>query len=77
MIYSATETEIEARLTVMDAKTKDVVLALMQMQITIELEMLLQPNLSNEGAQYNRGRVAALESMADSFEQSWRSFQKL
>lgn len=72
----ATEEEIITVMTVMDERTKRVVLEFMDRQKQIELEMLLVPNLSNEGAHYNRGRVAALESIAFSFNATWQAYQK-
>ena len=45
--------------------------ALLQAQIAIEREALLVPNLGDEGAHFNRGRVAALEQFQDELMRAW------
>ena len=45
-------------------------------QIQIELDSLLVPNLTDSAAQYNRGRVAALESFRSTLMQIWQKSQE-
>ena len=47
--------------------------AIIEEQCQIELAALLVPGLSNEAAQYNRGRVAALENLRDTLGQAWEA----
>jgi hypothetical protein len=58
------EKQVEAALAAIDESNAQwrAVHAILDEAIRLELDALLVPDLGDEGAHYNRGRVAALES---------------